>query len=653
MKKVIFILFLLPCIYTYSQSKFNSNSYSVTLADIETNTFDKDSTANALVIYEEGNSYVDQSDYKLHTEIKRKIKILNKEGFDKATVSVYLYKNKNITEDIEHILATTYNKLNGKVIKTQLEKEHIYKEEYNENYTLVKFTLPNIKEGSVITYSYKLDTPFMFKYKGWNFQDDIPTLYSDYKTSIPGNWVYNIKLVGYKALDTNTSNLKKNCLEGPNGASADCSINHFAMKDIPAFIEEDYITNKYNYLARVEYELKTFRGFDGTVNDYTKTWESVDDELKAELSIGRQLSKSVNKEDFFNNQILSEPNTLKKAEIIYHYVQDNFTWNEEYNIFKDHTIKDLIKNKSGNVSSINILLHNLLKASKIDVKPVLISTRSNGFPTKIFPVISDFNYLIVQATINNKTYLLDATDPYLNFGQLPFRCLNKDGRLLDFKNGSKWIAINAEKPSSVLYKVQLNLDSKQDIIQGTVESHRTGYHALSSKKSYYSNNESYVKNLKNRFPNTEITNHIVNNKDKKNSSFTESYNIQYTSEKAGSNIYLNPFFVKFFKENPFKLQERTYPIDFGFKDYYNYIFSIDLGDDYVVLEKPENIFLKLPNDKGQLFFSTAVLNNTINISLRIDFKEPIYEIEYYPYLKEFMSKIVDIQNNSLILLKKK
>ena len=52
-------------------------------------------------------------------------------------------------------------------------------------------------------------------------------------------------------------------------------------------------------------------------------------------------------------------------------------------------------------------MHNLLKASNIDVKPVLLSTRENGFATKIYPVISDFNYLIVNLNIDGIDFKLD------------------------------------------------------------------------------------------------------------------------------------------------------------------------------------------------------------------------------------------------------
>ena len=94
-----------------------------------------------------------------------------------------------------------------------------------------------------------------------------------------------------------------------------------------------------------------------------------------------------------------------------------------------------------------MLLYNLLSEQDINVTPILLSTRNNGLPTKIYPVISDFNYIIIRAIINGKQYFLDATNKYLEFGQIPFRCLNQYGRLLDFKKGSKWIPIQVKSAS--------------------------------------------------------------------------------------------------------------------------------------------------------------------------------------------------------------
>ncbi|TXG39308.1 DUF3857 domain-containing protein [Seonamhaeicola maritimus] len=651
MIRITVILLFLSSFNLFSQTSFNSESFQVKLADIETNTFEKDSTANAIVIYEYGNSYVDKNEYDLRTEEKHKIKILNKEGFNNATVAIYLYKSKSYSEKVEDIKGTTYNKIDGTVVKTPLNKKDIFKENYNENFDIVKFTLPNVKEGSVITYSYKTISKYMFKYHGWEFQGKIPKLYSEYNASIPGNWLYHIKLVGGKKLAINESKLEKQCLKMSNGASADCGKSKYAMKDIPAFIEEDYMTSEDNYLARIEYELETFKGMDGTIKHYTKTWETVDKEFRTDKEIGKQLKKKIDIEELLSPDIINEKENLKRAKAIYQFVQENYTWNEEFRIFKDVSVKDLIKNKSGNVSSINILLHNLLRESNIDVKPVLLSTRRNGFPTKIFPVLSDFNYLIVQVTVNGETFLLDATDKYLSFGEVPFRCLNQTGRLLDFNTSSEWIDIIPNN-SNVFYNAEISIDENENI-SGTIQSRRTGYHAYDHRKFYFKNKSNYLDRLENNSVDLVVSDFKTSNSTSTSSTFEEQYNIEYTAEETGENIYVNPFFVKFFKENPFKLQERTYPIDFGYKDSYNYTLKLNLGDFYEVVEKPKPVIGSLPNKAGRLFFSSTIMGNQLSLTFRIEFKEAIYAPEYYPYLKKFMNKIVNIQNNSLVLLKKK
>lgn len=650
-KKTILILVLLLGIKGVSQENYNSESYQVTLGDLEAKTFTKDSTANAIVIYEKGRSFVDRNDFDLRTEEKYKIKILNRVGFENATVKILLYNNKAEAEKVKNITATTYNKNGHDVITTKLDPENIFEENYDENHTLVKFTLPNIKVGSVITYSFTTISPFMFKYHGWEFQSHIPKLYSQYDTSIPGYWTYHIKMVGgTENLAINTSDIEKNCLKVGGGGSANCLNSVYAMKNIPAFLDEDYMTSKKNYLARVDYELQTFTASDGNITDYSKTWKDVDKELKTDKEIGKQLRKSIDIEAILSTDIISEPNNLKKAEAIYKYVQNNYRWNNDYNIFKNVSIKDLLENKSGNVSAINILLHNLLLESNIEVKPVLVSTRNNGFPTKIYPVISDFNYLLVQATINNKKYLLDATDAYLNFGDIPFRCLNDQGRLLDFKAGSSWVDLKPESKSQILYYAKLHFEN-DGTLSGQIKSKRTGYHALQNKKSYYNNENGYLKNLENNYPYINISNFEITSDNKTSKDFKESYNVTYNLDNVGSHIYINPFLVKFFKNNPFKLQERTYPIDFGYNDSYFYSFKIDLGNNLEVLEIPKPQSIILPNNTAKLLINSEKLGNSVVITYKIDFKS-FYTPDYYPYLKAFMSKIIDLQTNALLVLKK-
>ena len=112
-------------------------------------------------------------------------------------------------------------------------------------------------------------------------------MYSEYNTSIPGNYEYNIKLVGSLPLVTNDNRLEKNCIIVNRGGSADCAISKYVMKNVPAYKSEGFTTTALNYTARIEYELSVIQGFDGRVDKLTKTWADVDSELKADSDFGK------------------------------------------------------------------------------------------------------------------------------------------------------------------------------------------------------------------------------------------------------------------------------------------------------------------------------------------------------------------------------
>lgn len=241
MKKLIPTLLLLSTFFINSliaQTKFDSSTFSVTRGDLLTNVYPADSTANALVIYNKGNSYIDKMSFRLKTEIERKVKILNKKGANKASLEIVLYNNDSgrKEEKVKNIVAKTYNIIDNSITVQEVKEDDIYKEKINKNFSVIKFSLPNIQEGSVVTYSYTIDSPFTFKYKGWDFQEDIPVLYSEYNTSIPGNFKYHIKLVGNLKLSKHDQKIKRNCIEGQLGSSADCTETIYAMQNIPSFI---------------------------------------------------------------------------------------------------------------------------------------------------------------------------------------------------------------------------------------------------------------------------------------------------------------------------------------------------------------------------------------------------------------------------------
>jgi hypothetical protein len=649
MKQLTFLFFAVLQSMLYSQNSFNDTNLTVTRDDLLINTFPEDSTANALVIYEYGNSFVDDRSFNLVTEIKRKIKILTKDGLDYANIEIPIYVGGD-KEKITDIKGTTFNLENNETQSFQLSEKQIFIENYNKNFDIVKFLLPGVKEGSVITYSYTKTSPFFSKYHSWNFQREIPKLYSEYNTSIPGMYEYHIKLIGNKPLDINEQSIDKGCIV-VSGAAANCAVSKYAMKNIPAFIPEEYMTTEDNYLSRVEYELKTIRYFDGRIKQFTQTWEDADKQLRSDRTLGAQLTKAFKYKVVVPEQVTNIENLEEKAQVIFNFIQNNFVWNNINRSFGEN-VDDLISKRSGTATEINMLLHNVLKSHDFDVHPMLISTRENGFPTKLFPVISEFNYMIVLLKLNDENYLLDASDTYLAFGEIPYKCLNQYGRVLNLKYGSYWFDIVPKKPSTIQIKSNLEFQS-EDVLTGSFNTTSTGYFALPLKKSYYSNTTQYVENLDNKTTSINFDNHKVINPEKSSFDFIEEANISWNLDAAGNGIYLNPMVKRLYESNPFKLQDRTYPIDFGFKQAFLYSLKINLNGFYTVKEKPDDLNFNLPNNKGTIMFKTEYNDDELNLYFRFNLNEPLISSDYYKYLKLYFSKIMDINNNTFILLERK
>lgn len=73
----------------------------------------------------------------------------------------------------------------------------------------------------------------------------------------------------------------------------------------------------------------------------------------------------------------------------------------------------------------------MLRYEDINADPVLLSTRSHGNTYSMYPILSQYNYVVARADIDGKIYYLDASEPRLGFGRLPLRCYNGPARVIN------------------------------------------------------------------------------------------------------------------------------------------------------------------------------------------------------------------------------
>ncbi len=190
-----------------------------------------------------------KNSFSLEFKNYRRAHILNKNGYDIANVEIRIYTDGRAEEELQSLKAVTYNLENGKVVETKLEaKSAVFKDKISKNLLIKKFTFPNIKEGSIIEYEYKLHSDFTFNLQPWDFQSEYPCLWSEYNVGIPEFYYYVTLSQGYlpffireqKARLGNFTVADVNTASRTERGSFQANITDYrwVMKDVPALKEE-------------------------------------------------------------------------------------------------------------------------------------------------------------------------------------------------------------------------------------------------------------------------------------------------------------------------------------------------------------------------------------------------------------------------------
>jgi hypothetical protein len=648
---IALLLFVSVCVHAQDES-FGFPFGKVTLAELNSTSYQRDTSASAVYLNEYGLSYFDADDHDIIHRYHAVIKILKPRGLDLANYSIGSYRDGTRAEIVRTVRASSFTLEGGSMKETQLEPRNIFRENTTKNIQVTKFAVPNVKVGSIIEIAYETKSPYVYNFKSWEFQDVIPKVKTVYEAVIPAIYTYNISLIGFLKLQTNEGKILKGCMTWAN-TNIDCSRFKYGMTNVPAFREEEYMTAKKNFLSAINYELAEHYLPSGGVNKITKEWKDAEQELKKHEAFGQSIKKNGDQlEDQISALLTGITDPLEKSRKIYGFVKDYFVWDGSHDMFAEG-VKKAIQNKKGNTADINLFLTGALQNQDIDAAPVILSTRSHGAVNELYPVISGFNYVVAGVTIGDKLYLLDATDDYLPFGFLPEKCLNGKGRLL-MEKGSKWVELKpADKGKNVvMIDAVIGADG---ILRGTIATTYTGYEAITFRKQYYAhdNHEDYLKELRSKLSSIEIKKLEVENIDKFDQPVVRKLDIEIAASDDMSNMFLfNPHILGKWKENPFKSNERQYPVDFGAPVELTTIMNLSFPSDLEVVNLPEKIGLTLPNAGGRYLVDAQWFDNKLTLTNSLQINKTIFTSNEYHYLRELFQKVIEVQNTDLMFKKK-
>ncbi|MCT4631050.1 transglutaminase [Winogradskyella sp.] len=646
MKKIQILFLLIGFIqFSFAQEvKFGK----VSKAELIEKFYDKDSSANAVILYRNQKTYIaiSPASIDLITEVHERIKIYNKEAFDKATLLFTLSKDGNSKERVSKLKAYTFNLEGDKIKKVELEKDQIYKNEFSDYMDEFKFTMPEVKEGSVLDIKYKIISPFYFDVDEFRFQYDIPVRKLDAELRTPEGVNFNAISKGYLSFYPKRFSSRD--------ASANIKVNvlSYSLEDIPALKEEIFVDNINNYRAGVVFELKSITMPGQRPIYYSKTWGDVAKIIGNTNDYINKLDKTKSFDDYLDALIVDDKDDINKMGTVFKYVKENVIWNGIDGKYFQKGIRRALKERKGNAADVNLTLVAMLRYVGLDANPLVISTRDNLVP--FFPTLNRLNYVIAYVVINDKQYFLDATEEFSDINLLPIKDYNWKGILVD-NNNMVWRNIRIKEPNMAVsqYIVNAKID-EEGVLEGDLKARYTNHSAYQFRKMYKDKNlEEFLIDKEEKLSNIEISDYKVENAETYKNYVSESFGFykESFSDIVGDKMYIYPSVFFATLENPFKSEMREFPVDFGYPIKKIYMTNIEIPCTYMVISIPKPIILQLPNNLGEFKFSSKLIGNKITLAMSLEIKKPIIGSNMYPYLKEFFNQMINKQKEQVKLKK--
>ncbi len=656
--KVALFLLLMVSVVKAQELKLGK----VTIAELEEKQYSKDTAAVAAILYKKGRTFFTynvKTGFAANHEFTFRIKIYKKEGLHWANFEVpYYIGYEKLKEDyLTFNDAVTYNLEGGTIVKTKLNNEGSFKTKIDENWKKASISLPNVKAGSIIEFSYLLKSENIVKFPVYDIQYTIPVKYSEYRTEVPEYYIYKTLLKGYVDVQSESKyengSVNYNNEYNQSNTMRYKQINSsYIAKEVPAIKEEEYVDNLKNYKSSIHNELERTRFPESPVKDYAITWEGVAKTIFESKDFGGQLKESsflINDLGLMLKDIDSKEERLK---VVFKFVQEKMNWNNKYGYYTDKGVVKAYADRTGNIAEINFILISMLRLSGISADPVLISTLEHGVP--VFPSRTDFNYVVAMAEIDGKQILLDATHNYTTQNILPLNTLNWKGRLIKQDGTSFEINLVPTTPSVVNYNLSAKVDASGEI-SGEIKSRKSNYEAYKFRDKYAGmNSDTYIEKLEDLYSGIEISKYTIVNKNADLlKPVDESFAFKSTnqSEIIGEEIFLSPMLFFALHKNPFVQDKRKMPIYFGYPILNKYNISIEIPEGYQVEFLPKGINLSTGDGSFAFKYFLEKNENRIQIVVQSETKNAVVSAEDYLMLKDFYQQIMDKQKEKIVLKK--
>jgi hypothetical protein len=655
-QKNLYLALLILCftpivIWAQEQEKFGKISTALATQK----TYSVDSSAHAFVAFDKGSykiQYSSQKGFVCYINRHVRIKILDKSGLDLGSIEIPVSNNDRLFG----IKAVTLNPgaTNSAIQSIPFDNKTLIVEKVNEYYSKHKIAMPQVKEGSVIDLLYEQEISDINFIPTWVFQRKIPTQTSSLSFDIPEYFGYNKHLNGLLNLSEQKNEVTQENILLDDGSMVKYQEYHttYSMSNVPAFRDEPFVYCDLDYLSMLDFELARIQLPFSHSKFRATTWEKLNQQLLLSDYFGAQLKPIDLVEAELNLLKNKFEDSLQYANLILNHVRNKIKWNNAYSVFSSEKLKKIYSQGNGNSADLNLLLYQYLKLAGYEVNPFLVSTLNHGRIKSFSPSLSKFNHVILQLYLNNKWNPIDACNKYSTVGSIPKHDRTNLGFMSGEGNGYLHELQNQRNRKTVVYNLTLETDGS---LSGVVTNVYEQEVAMEKRAEYGDSSELKLREkLKSKVENLEIDELSITNLNELSQSLIEKAQIKIPNalEKSGNNYLLSPLLFDRLKENPFEEKTRTYPIQIPLTKQSIIKVFINVPENMQVGKLPENKYYSTP-DKGFEYKYQATSNEN-TIQLQVDFKtnKNFFEVNEYSSLQGMFDKIIELENQYVLLNKK-
>ena len=668
--QLIFTLILLPFLLFAKSKKDKFGSVKIESLQQSSHPLESDAKAAILIqdidvktLYDKG-----KGQWVTYTEVYQRIKIYDGSETDRANFIIPFYDYGSSKESLSGIKGITYNLVNGKMVKTELDKKSVFDERTSKYYSQMKIAMPNVKEGSVVELKYKVKSPILRIPRRF-VQFDIPCDKTIYRVEVPEYFSYNTSTTGFVPMNveddrgsdmvtfitkTRSGVNNSRTTMGSEALNFDTKIKIFTIENTPSLQDEDFVPQMDNYRGSVKYELSGYE-IPGVVSrSFLKSWNDIAEDMNEDSDFGKFLNQK--KKEL--NSIVSnwkDLDEMARAESIYNYVQENYRWNDYYGVGSFEGLGNLLKNKTGNIADINLLLVKLLRAADLIAHPVVSRSRDMGFMNIYYPTVAELNYVMAALVTNDgNIILLDASSNNHYFGTLPPRAINLKGVVITDTNEGLPIDIKNPNKGKTIVLADISYDDVDGLTVGC-KMKKTRYEAIRlwSDKSQFNTDSEWYEHLESKnedkdFEHTEVTfsDHLS-----KGATITQDFIDEYSAEMIGNELHIDATFGFGAKSHPYKSESRSFPLFYNSSDSDQYTVKFKIPDGFEIESVPEPLTIALPDRQGTFTYTSLTQNNSLVVQIKLERNVAMISPEFYPALKEFYSQVVKKSNEKIVLKK--